>query len=48
VAVNEIRILASLDTHPHVLTCKEGFLDGQQLYIVMDLMPNGELAQIIQ
>ncbi len=48
VAVNEIRILASLDPHPHVVNCMEGFLDGDHLCIVMEYMPGGELADIIQ
>ena len=47
-AVNEIRILASLDPHPHVVNCYEGFLDGDHLCIVMELMGGGELADIIQ
>ncbi|GAB4813400.1 hypothetical protein N2152v2_000446 [Parachlorella kessleri] len=48
VAVNEVRILASLDPHPHVVSCMEGFLDGDYLCIVMEYMPGGELADIIQ
>ena len=46
--MNEIRILASLDPHPHVVNCMEGFLDGDYLCIVMEYMPGGELADIIQ
>lgn len=48
VAVNEIRLMASLDPHPNVVNCFEGFLDGDHLCIVMELVPGGELADIIQ
>lgn len=46
--MNEVRVMASLDPHPHVVDCKEGFVDGNYLCIILELMPNGELASIIQ
>lgn len=48
IAVNEIRVMASLEPHPHLVNCNEGFLDGEHLCIVMELMPRGELAHIIE
>ena len=48
-AVGEVRLLASLAPHPHVVHCLEGFLDsGSRLCAVMELASGGELAGIIR
>lgn len=46
--MNEVRLLASLEPHAHVVHCLEGFMDGQHLCIVMELLPGGELFDVIQ
>ncbi|KAK9810092.1 hypothetical protein WJX72_004681 [[Myrmecia] bisecta] len=46
-AVNEIRLLASVK-HPNVIKYHEAFLDGNQLCIVMEYAPNGDLSRFIK
>ena len=46
--MNEVRVMATLDPHPHVLSLLEGFLDGPHLCIVMQLAPNGDLGAMIR
>lgn len=47
VAVNEVRLLASLH-HPNVVQYKQCFVQGPCLYVVMEVVPNGELSAVIQ
>lgn len=47
VAVNEVRLLASLH-HPNVVQYKQCFVEGPCLYVVMEVVPNGELSAVIE
>ena len=44
-ALNEVRILASINNHPHIVTYKEAFLDeaSQTLNLVMEFAEGGDL-----
>jgi hypothetical protein len=35
--INEIRILATLQGHPHILTYRESFIDQEILCLITDL-----------
>lgn len=47
VAVNEVRLLASLH-HPNVVQYKQCFVEDSCLHVVMEVVPNGELAAVIE
>lgn len=47
VAVNEVRLLASLH-HPNVVQYKQCFVEDNCLYVIMEVVPNGELAAAVE
>lgn len=47
IAVNEVRLLASLE-HPNVVSYKQGFVEGGCLYVIMEVVPNGDLSKVIE
>ena len=47
VAVNEVRLLASLH-HPNVVQYKQCFVEDSCLYVIMEVVPNGELAAVVE
>lgn len=47
IAVNEVRLLASLE-HPNVVSYKEGFVEGGCLYVIMEVVPAGDLSTVIE
>lgn len=47
VAVNEVRLLASLH-HPNVVQYKQCFVEDNCLYVIMEVVPNGELAAVAE
>lgn len=47
VAVNEVRLLASLH-HPNVVQYKQCFVEDSCLHVIMEVVPNGELAAAVE
>lgn len=47
VAVNEVRLLASLH-HPNVVQYKQCFVEDSCLHVIMEVVPNGELAAVVE
>ncbi len=47
IAVNEVRLLASLE-HPNVVSYKQGFVECGGLYVIMEVVPNGDLSKVIE
>lgn len=45
--MNEVRLLASLE-HPNVVSYKEGFVEGGCLYVIMEVVPAGDLSTVIE
>ena len=45
--MNEVRLLASLH-HPNVVQYKQCFVEDNCLYVIMEVVPNGELAAVAE
>lgn len=45
--MNEVRLLASL-SHPNVVDYKQGFVEGGCLYVIMEVVPNGDMSGVIE
>lgn len=45
--MNEVRLLASLH-HPNVVQYRHCFVEGGHLHVIMEVVPHGELAAVVE
>jgi NIMA (never in mitosis gene a)-related kinase len=46
--VVEAKLLQSIPPHPHIIQYLESFLQGNELYLVLELAEGGDVAQLVE